>query len=206
MGQKRLINPYERFTDQWYGWIHVFLDRSHKAFVDWIIPKWNEIDSVLEIGCGNYGYYHLLFRNKEYTGVDIEQEVIEDCKKLPVYPNSKSHKFISANFDKCKCDKHDLVLCHNSLDHTEDIPGFLKSMVESANKYIYITLYRGYFPDLKAHKQLKGKLIYYNDLSVPLLKKQLTDMGCKEVIVKPLKTDLVEPDDVKISAIIIGIL
>ena len=58
----------------------------------------------------------------------------------------------------------------------------IKKIVNLSKKHVYVSAYRGYFPDLDVHKMRwdNEKGCYYNDLSIEQLKNNLLRMGLVE--------------------------
>jgi len=78
--------------------------------------------------------------------------------------------------------QYDLVFSLYVIDHVYDIDKFLTKILKVCKKYAYIHSYRGYFPELKKHKQnwSNDEGCYYNDISIQQTKKFLINHGLKE--------------------------
>ena len=140
----------------------------------------NDVKSVLEVGC-SVGLFPRtfphLFKNIEYTGIDISEHSIDICKK------SAHGEFICGDFlnlDLSK--KYDLVFSFHVIDHVADVDLFLKKIIEYSKKYSYISSYRGYFPDLEQHKiqYRNDQGIYYNDISIKQIERILLQNNLKK--------------------------
>ena len=89
--------------------------------------------------------------------------------------------------------KFDLVFSHAVVDHVYDMDSFILKIINLSKKYSYITAYRGFFPELKKHKinwnNEDGS--YYNDLSIPQIKKIFKENGIdeNEIKIRSLKID-----------------
>lgn len=182
--QKRKFTQKYNMTKNFYGKVWFGLDSSwysdifnqtpliHKQFLEYLNSN-NEIQSVLEIGCGT-GIYPIKFRNyfqKKYTGIDISESAIEYCKQ-----NSKFN-FIYGNFLTLNIqEKFDLVFSHSVIDHIYNIDKFLKKIIKLTNGHAYITAYNGYHPHLENHKMeyFKNDGYYINELSVITLENTLS--------------------------------
>ena len=114
------------------------------------------------------------------------------------------HRFICTDFLKNQINwKSDIVISSGTIDNTYDIPLFLKRMVNSANKYIYLTAYRGWFPEIYDHQydyhQTGG---YFNNTISPQATYDcLNDLGCTEININYIWTNSFEiPFETEISA------
>ena len=168
----------------------------------YIISK-NNIRTILDVGCGAGAIpsrQKELFSKIHYTGVDISESAITYCKKnLPF-------EFICGDFIKMEISKqYDLIYSLGVIDHVYDIEKFLTKILKICKKHAYIHSYRGYFPELKNHKQNwnDDEGSYYNDISVKQTKKFLINYGLKEnqFTIRPQESD--SPDkNLKIQTII----
>jgi SAM-dependent methyltransferase len=163
----------------WYHNIHNSNYLIHENFKEYFSQK-KDVKTVLEVGCG-YGIYPIenkeLFNNLQYTGFDISQQAIDYCKQ------KSDFEFICGDFIKIQWNrKFDLVFSHAVIDHVYNINGFLSKIIESTKKYAYINSYRGYFNELKNHKQnwFENEGIYYNDISVQETREILLGCGLNE--------------------------
>jgi len=171
----------EKFGDeqiQWYKKMHNSCLKMHDNFKKFLIEK--SLSTVLEVGCGA-GYYPRnlkeLFTNMEYTGTDISETAIEFCKSKSPF-NFICTDFLKNNLNK----KFDLVFSHALIDHVYDVDLFIEKIVDASNRFVYVTAYRGYFPDLERHVIRRNNLegSYYNDISIKQMSKKLAEMGLEE--------------------------
>lgn len=138
------------------------------------------VKSVLEIGCSIGLFSRMfpsLFENLEYTGIDISERSIDICKK------SAQGEFICDDFLKIDLPKkYDLVFSFHVIDHVSDVDLFVKKILDHSKKYVYISSYRGYFPDLEQHRvqYRNDQGIYYNDISVKQVEKILLQNNLKK--------------------------
>ena len=164
---------------EWYLKIHDGNYLLHQDFVRYLKEK-KDVKSVLEIGCGAGVYpikYKELFRDIDYTALDISKEAIEYCKK------HSDFNFICGDFVKMEItEKYDLVYSHAVIDHVYNIDAFISKICSTCNKYAYINAYRGYFPDLKKHKMnwRDDDGCYYNDISVIRVRDTLLKNNLRE--------------------------
>lgn len=135
------------------------------------------VKSVLEIGCSIGLFprtFPTLFKDISYTGLDVSKRSIDICKKYSDF------EFIHGDYLKMNLDKkYDLIFSFHAIDHVENVNHFLTKTIETCNKFVYITSYRGFFPTLKTHKTeyRADQGIYYNDLSVPEVEKVISESG-----------------------------
>jgi len=179
-------NTWQQKDNEWYSKLDCSWPKLHRNFIKFLKNK-ADVSSVLEVGCGT-GLYPIknkeLFSGMKYTGIDASKSAIEFCKK-----NSR-FDFICGDFLKMNISKkYDLVFSHAVIDHIYDIDLFLTKIVKICKKYVYISAYRGYFPDLINHRKewSNDEGCYYNDLSVNQLKKILLKNNLTEndFIIRP---------------------
>jgi SAM-dependent methyltransferase len=173
---------------EWYQEIHDAREPIHAAFAEWL----NDLDrsgdpirSVLEIGCGRGVRYPTLFADRRYVGYDISQKEIEWCRENRHNPR---HDYIVGDFiTEGIAERFDLVFAHAVIDHVYDIDAFLRAAVEASGRWVYLTAYRGWFPDLREHRYSwsEQETCFYNDLSPARVHMVLTAAGCRPVRVSP---------------------
>ncbi len=172
---------WQSVNEQFYEHIGILEQRPllHKNFLEYL-KKINGAETILEIGCG-MGIYPIkfknIFENKDYTGIDIGEPAINFCK------NNSKFNFICGDLLETKLNKKfDLIFSHAVIDHVYDIDRYLTKIIELSKKFVYISTYRGYFPDLKEHKRTwdNENGYYYNDLSVQKVKERLLACGLIE--------------------------
>jgi len=165
-------------------WWHNFISKNPHPLIREDVKRYisskKSIRTFLDVGCGagNIPIMHKgLFSKIHYTGIDISEPAILYCKKnLPF-------EFICSDFIKMEIHKqYDLVFSLGVIDHVYDIDKFLTKILKVCKKYAYILSYRGYFPELKKHKQNwnDDEGSYYNDISIQQVKKLLINYGLKE--------------------------
>ncbi len=173
----------------WYDKMHNSHEIQHQDFINYLKSK--KIKQILEIGCGT-GVYPIklkeLFSDIEYTGTDISETAIKQCKQ------NSSFEFIAGDFLKLNfTKKFDLVFSHAVIDHVYDMDAFVSKIVELTKKFAYITAYRGYFPELKKHKMNwnNDDGSYYNDFSIIQIKEKFNEIGLEdsEFSIRSLKVD-----------------
>jgi SAM-dependent methyltransferase len=179
----------------WYQEIHHARESIHEAFVRWVAERDRADDpirSVLEIGCGRGVCYPELFADRRYVGCDISRKEIEWCRTNRSNP---SHEYLAADFIADGIDERfDLVFAHAVIDHVYDIDAFLRAVVNASNRWVYLTAYRGWFPNRRTHRYRWGEqeACFYNDLSPARIHSVLTALGCHSVRVSCSET-VIEP-------------
>ena len=155
---------------------HQMLEEDLKRY----ISSKKSIRTILDVGCGAGAIpirHKGLFSEIHYTGIDISEPAILYSKKnLPF-------EFICGDFIKMEIHKqYDLVFSLGVIDHVYDIDKFLTKTLDVCKKYAYIHSYRGYFSELKKHKQNwnDDQGCYYNDISIQQAKKLFINYGLKE--------------------------
>lgn len=183
---------------EWYEEIFETRRHVHAQFLRWMEQKREEgieIDSVLEVGCGRAVMYADHFRDLRYVGYDISAKEIEWCRQNRANPR---HAYVAGDIIEDGLDERfDLVYSHAVIDHIYDVDRFLEALVACSRGWIYVTAYRGWFPDLADHvySWSEEHRCFYNDVSARKLRAKLESLGCAAVEVRPLptqKTEIVE--------------
>ena len=202
---------WEEKTDlyEWYKWMYESREEVHKqffAFLENLKQRGTLIKSVTDIGCGiGYGYTNLM-KDFVYTGLDLSVNAINLANELnhSSSQDGVQHQFICTDFLKNPIKwKSDIVISSGTIDNCYDIPLFLKRMVSAANKYIYLTAYRGWFPETLDHKyDYHQKGGYFNNTISPHATYNcLKDLGCTEININYIWTNSFEiPFETEITA------
>ena len=175
-------------NENWYSSIFGARQKAHEAFTNWfsdLYKKGEKVSSVIEVGCGRAQYYPKVFEAHHYMGIDISQESIAWCKKN--YPEDKA-RFIAADVIQNTPDvKAEMVFSHAVIDHVYDIDGFIKGLAKLSSKWVYISAYFGWYPELQAHEQTwrEADTCFYNKLSVEKVRGCLQSLGAKEIQIYP---------------------
>tara|TARA_B100000161_G_scaffold263091_1_gene233910 strand:- start:929 stop:2434 length:1506 start_codon:yes stop_codon:yes gene_type:complete len=177
----------------WYQWMFDTRINLHKDMIEWVKSKESsadEIKTIYDYGCGIGVGYSQIFKDLEYNGVDISLSNIDWCKK-----NRKNnfHNYFCKDFIKSPMKKKaDLVFSSGTIDNSYDMDAFILSMINSSKKWIYLTAYRGWFPDLKEHRYSFSEKdnCFYNDISPNRVGQKLKEFGCKDIQISPLRTGL----------------
>lgn len=174
----------------WYTWMYEGRKEQHLAFQAWVraMSRLEPIDTVLELGCGLAVGYSEFFADRRYVGADISAKEIAWCRQHRANPR---HDYVSCDFIEHTFDERfDLVFSQGTIDNTYDMDAFLRAAVRASRKWVYITAYRGYFPELDEHvyRWSEAEGCYYNDLSPSAAWRCLADAGCRDVAIVPSGT------------------
>jgi len=180
---------------------YIYEDRlpQHKAFMNLIKEKWEDIESVCEVGCGRGIGYADFFKDKQYTGIDISADNIEWCQKNC---NNPRHKWILADFIKNPPEeKFDLIFCQGTIENVYDMDALVEKMSDCCKKFLYITAFKGYFSKLKEHVYEWNPVCkcFENKLSPLCVKALLVQMGFSDISILPQKT---KKQDIKFETVI----
>ena len=189
-GKSVSINQdWEKVDPKWWIKQHNEWPILNENFMEYFSKIKPDIKTVLDVGCGA-GVYPIIkkemFRDLEYVGIDISPTCIEYCK------NHSEFNFLVEDFTKMSVDKkYDLIFSHAVIDHVYDIEAFLLNLVKSCKKFVYVSSYRGYFPNLDEHekKWREDDHVYYNKISVQQIEKSLQEFGLSknQFVLRPQK-------------------
>ncbi len=171
---------------KWFEWMYGTRIQMHQDLISWVNRQ--EVESIADFGCGVGVGYHEAFSDKNYIGVDISSSNIEWAKRNR---KNKLHQYICRDFVRQPLEqKVDLVFSSGTIDNSYDVKAFLASMIKSSNKWIYLTLYRGYFPEHESidYGYNKEQSLYYNDIPVKVINKYLKNFGCSDIKIEPMET------------------
>jgi SAM-dependent methyltransferase len=174
----------------WYTWMYNSRIDQHQCFQQWFqyVNHLEPVQSVLEFGCGFAVGYADFFKDIHYIGTDIAETAITWCKKNR---QNKKHHYYAVDFITEKFEeKFDVVFSQGTIDNTYDINGFIKSAMTASRRWIYVTAYRGFFPDLQEHRYSWNEKqgCYYNDISPSQVYTLLKAEGCLDIAVVPSHT------------------
>ena len=182
----------ERKADpEWYEWMYGGRRRMHEELLAWISAKdgsGEAIESVMDFGCGvGVGYCEAL-SDKRYIGVDLSPGNIAWCTEHRL---NTRHRYVCIDFiTESVGESADLVFSSGTIDNAYDADAYLAAMVRHAKKWVSLTCYRGWFPDLDEHRYSYNAEhgCFYNDLSPARLTHTLESLGCSEIRIAPLAT------------------
>lgn len=168
----------------------IFINRvpQHDAFSVWV--QNHKIYDVCEIGCGHGIRYANFFPAGTYTGIDISMRVIGYCINKYPKQNWTCEDFLNGGNPGLL---FDLVFCHGTIENMYDMDLLIRNMTAISDRYLYITGFKGWFPDLEEHeyKWDERYKCYDNKLSPKRVKVLLDELGFKSDIF-PQKTNKTE--------------
>lgn len=98
--------------------------------------KLNQIQSVIEFGCGD-GNQLKYFDFEQYLGVDVSSTIISHCQEIYKQDSSKTFKTI----DEYSNEKADLTLSLDVIYHLVEISiyeDYMRQLFEASNKYVIV--------------------------------------------------------------------
>lgn len=178
----------------WYSEIFDARKTIHNAFVGWVktteAVEGQPFASVLEVGCGCAVVYPDIFLGRRYTGFDFSQKEIDWCR---ANRGQAGREFLCGDFivaAERPPERYDLVFSHAVIDHVYNCDAFLAALVGASKGWVYLTSYRGWFPNLWEHVYAwdEWTTAYYNSLAPDKLHAQLKLLGCTDIRVEPIAT------------------
>lgn len=174
----------------WFTWMYDARAEQHRMFKLWCdsMQRQAPLDHVLEFGCGMTVGYADYFAQKRYLGADISEHTIAWCN---AHRRNPAHDHVACDFIEHRFPRRfDLVFSHGTIDNTYDMDEFLRAMVRASQRWVYLTAYRGFFPDLRDHAMnwCEPDGCFYNDLSPSRARTVLQECGCRDVAVLPSYT------------------
>ena len=175
----------------WYLWMHNYRKLIHEDFFRWVAERdgaSDSIESIADLGCGMGIGYCEQFTAKRYIGVDLAEKNVEWCRANRANQNHAYHAFDF--LETPLVPQADVVTASGTIDNCYDVEVFLDSMLASARKWIYLTCYRGWFPELQEHQYHWNPEhgCFYNDISPHRVREFLQARGCTSIIVDRLRT------------------
>ena len=189
--------------NEWYTWMYNYRIVQHQAFekVFCYLNLIEKIQAIADFGCGTCVGYTDFFKDHCYVGIDLAAHVIDWCKS---HYNNPKHEYRVLEFIEDPPEKEfDLVFSQGTIDNTYDMNAFFHAAVLSSKKWIYVTAYRGYFPQLKNHKYTysEDEGVYYNDISPIEAYDTLKALGCNRISIYPSPTGY---EDISFETVIVA--
>lgn len=181
------IWEWKKHDHSWYEWMHNSRLPAHEDLINFYSINKKKINNVLEIGCGISYFYQNLFKNIKYSGLDISKQNVNFC--LNNYKNPK-HGYYHGDINQFKnSSKFDLVFSQGTIDNHYDMNEFIKKMISFSKKFVYITAYRGWFPEINDHVYSwdDKHQCCYNSLSIKEVKRELSKIKNIKFSIIPLE-------------------
>jgi SAM-dependent methyltransferase len=123
---------------EWYQTIYGYRRKTHEYFIDWFRrnAEGEQLNSVLEVGCGRAYPFAKLFSDRAYTGIDISAKEIDWCRQKYPQHDFWCGDFLAGQFSGTS----DLAISHAVIDHVYDINLVLKRMIGAARRCIFIVV------------------------------------------------------------------
>lgn len=173
----------------WYEEIFKSRKQGHAFFMSWFKTKKNEgltFNTVLDVGCGMSVGYADFFSDLHFTGVDLSSKAIQWCQENRIHPG---HEYYCLDIiQELLPQKYDLVFSQGSIDNVYDVGAFISSLVRMSNGWIYVSAYRGWFPQLENTKYTWDETTscFYNNISPSEIRTTLTLLGCTAIEIFPV--------------------
>ncbi len=111
--------------------------------ISYILKQGDEINSVLDVGCGEGTITNMIAENlprSQVTGIDFSKTGI-DCASRAYTRNNLS--FVHDNTSDHLNAKYDLITAYEVLEHVEDWESLLGRMAQASEKYIMLSFPTG---------------------------------------------------------------
>ncbi len=175
----------------WYEWMYDTRRVMHEEAIDWIRGRDNTerpISSIADFGCGLGVGYHEALADRRYVGVDLISDTIDWCKQ---HRSNPRHEYQQLDFIREPLpERYDLVMSHGTIDNAYDIEAYILAMIRASKCWIYLTCYRGWFPDLAEHDYswVDTDKCFYTNVSARRVREFLESLGCEDIRVEPRST------------------
>ena len=190
----------------WYEWMFDGRKAAHEDLQRFVASRDREgaaLQRVLDVGCGRAVGYAEYFAGRRFVGLDLSRKEIDWCR---THRNNPLHRYVSGDLLENEFDeKFDLVYSQGTIDNVYDIDSYLAKMVELSSKWIYVTAYKGWFPNLPEHRYVwdPETTCYYNDVSAQRVREVLSALGCSQISVVALETGVdTMPFETRITALV----
>ena len=176
---------------EWYEWMYDSRKNIHRQLVEWVEARdsaGDAVETIADFGCGLGVGYCDDFKDKHYTGFDLSKRNIQWCKNNR---NNPLHDYCNLDFIRKRPEnKFDLVFSSGTLDNSCDMNKFVEAMVLASKRFIHITCFRGWFPELQKHKYhyVRQHKYFDNDVSPHSVRRQLAELGCTDISISPIAT------------------
>jgi SAM-dependent methyltransferase len=188
----------------WYTWMFNGRRPAHEdllRFVREMDEKVGRLCSVLDVGCGLAVGYADAFPDRRYVGLDLSEKEITWCR---AHRANSRHEYVCSDvITDPPAERFDIVFSQGTIDNSYDMDAHLRALVACSKGWIYVTAYRGWFPDLSEHRYVwdETTTCFYNDISPSETRKVLEGLGCTDVRIEPLRMDSSEiPFETRMTA------
>ena len=175
----------------WYKWMFDGRRRMHEEAIQWVDAQGPD-KSVMDLGCGVGEGYCDAFAGRPYIGVDLAAPSIDWASANRTNPKHRyeARDFIAEPF----VGEADIVMSSGTIDNAYDPEAYLDAMISAARESIYLTCYRGFFPDQPEHEFMFSAEhgCFYADLSASRLREHLEARGCRDIVVEPRATGRID--------------
>ncbi len=181
----------ERAADlAWYEWMYEGRRRMHDDAISWIRShdSTDRINSIMDFGCGVGVGYSSELADRTYIGVDLAENSIAWARQHRTNPG---HRYLALDFiADPPAQAADLVMSSGTIDNAYDPERYLDAMIAASRRWIYVTCYRGWFPELTDHRFFWSSEhgCYYADLSPSRMREHLERRGCTHIAIEPRST------------------
>jgi len=141
----------------------------------------NENTKLLDIGCYGGYLFDALGRNIDYTGIDIDEEVLKQTKKIHANYNNFRCLLVDAYNLPFKNNSFDITTCFRVLIHVPHIEEIISEIVRVTKKYIVMVLKIGKDKTIKRTylEEGKQKIEYYRTFKMETLNKIFNRLSVK---------------------------
>ncbi len=177
--------------EEWYKWMYDTRLVMHEEAIKWIRSHdatEQPVTSIADFGCGLGVGYHEALADRKYVGIDLISSTIDWCKRNRTNPQ---HEYHQIDFIKeATPEKYDLVMSSGTIDNAYDVEAYLDAMLRASRRFIYLTCYRGWFPDLAEHNYhwVDKDKCFYTDISARRVREYLESLGCRDIQIEPRST------------------
>lgn len=177
---------------EWYSWMYNSRRMVHEQFVGWVRGRdraGDRLEAIMDAGCGMGVGYAEQLADRRYTGVDLGPANVEWCR---THRSNPLHDYVCADLLEQPLERQfDVVFSSGTADNSYDLEAFLGALVAHSRKWIYVTLYRGWFPDLDDHEYSwdPATTCYYVDAAPGRIRSLLEGLGCRDIEIGPVPTD-----------------
>lgn len=173
-----------------YEKMYTYRERSWAQFQAWVAAiesAGGRITHPVDVGSGIGIGSTALFADREYTGVDLSEQVVRWANERAA-PN---HRFLRLDVLKDPTGPTgDLVYSHSTIDNVYDPDGYLRALARRTSRLLYVGTYRGFFNGLRDHRvRWDPKMgVCFNDVSPARARAILEDEGFAAIEVLPVRS------------------